>query len=90
MAADNAVALERREAQGSPRTRARAHGTSGPRKPSRKLGVRVGRSQGPPRGASQALRRFPALHPLVREKENRDTGKSWPPELKPPGSEALA
>jgi len=40
-----------------------------------------------PRKLSGASRRS---IPSCGEKENRDTGKSWPPELKPPGSGALA
>ena len=65
-AADNAAVLERREALGSQRTRARApRDIKGLASPSRTLGVRVGRSQGLPKGASQAPWRLPALHPLV-------------------------
>ena len=84
-AADNAVALERREAQGSPRTRARAP------QDIRASQARPGSSAfgWADRKARQgSLASSPA--PPGGEKENRDTSKSWPPELKPPGSGALA
>src|SRR4051812_24848417 len=70
-AADNAAALERREAQGSSQGPAR-HGTQGPRKPVPEA-RRAGRAdrKACPRGLANPWR-LPALHPLVRGDGKRD------------------